>query len=96
MYVKLFVGNLPWSVGDAELEELFGDDVWRSPVLPFALAGSSDDAIFFSVDSGDLSAIRAVCWEPTPPNVWGVSALFRTSSVMIRNLPFAVALAIPD
>ena len=23
MLVKLFVGNLPWSVGDAELEEIF-------------------------------------------------------------------------
>ena len=25
MQVKLFVGNLPWSVGDAELEDVFQD-----------------------------------------------------------------------
>lgn len=30
MQVKLFVGNLPWSVGDTELEDLFADQGTRA------------------------------------------------------------------
>lgn len=58
MYVKLFVGNLPWSVGDVELERLFSahGDVQSARVITDRETGRSRGFGFVELDTDDVSA----------------------------------------
>jgi RNA recognition motif-containing protein len=63
MQAKLFVGNLPWSVGDAELEQLFAPhaEVQSARVITDRDTGRSRGFGFVELETDDLSAvIRAV------------------------------------
>jgi len=59
MQVKLFVGNLPWSVGDAELEELFlpFGTVVSAGVTTDHDTGRSRGFGFVEMDVDDVSAV---------------------------------------
>ncbi|NJN18271.1 MAG: RNA-binding protein [Oscillochloris sp.] len=62
MLVKLFVGNLPWSVGDAELEELFSPhgDVQSARVINDRDTGRSRGFGFVEIDVENVAdVIRA-------------------------------------
>lgn len=58
MRVKLFVGNLPWSVGDAELEELFREhgEVRSARVITDRDTGRSRGFGFVEMDTDDVAA----------------------------------------
>lgn len=58
MYVKLFVGNLPWSVGDVELERLFSayGDVQSARVITDRETGRSRGFGFVELETDDVSA----------------------------------------
>ena len=62
MLVKIFVGNLPWSVGDAELEQAFAPhgDVKSAQVVTDRDTGRSRGFGFVEIETDDdLSLIRA-------------------------------------
>lgn len=59
MQVKLFVGNLPWSVGDAELGELFAahGTVQSARVINDRDTGRSRGFGFVEMETDDVSAL---------------------------------------
>jgi RNA recognition motif-containing protein len=59
MQVKLFVGNLPWSVGDAELEEVFSPlgTVASARVITDRDTGRSRGFGFVEIDADDAAAV---------------------------------------
>ncbi|NTW01104.1 MAG: RNA-binding protein [Oscillochloris sp.] len=59
MQVKLFVGNLPWSVGDAELTEIFANhgDVQSARVISDRDTGRSRGFGFVEMETSDLNAL---------------------------------------
>lgn len=59
MYVKLFVGNLPWSVRDMELENLFSPhgDVQSARVITDRDTGRSRGFGFVEMEVNDLAAV---------------------------------------
>ena len=63
MFVKLFIGNLPWSVGDAELTEIFArhGEVQSARVINDRDTGRSRGFGFVELDTDDVTAaINAV------------------------------------
>ena len=59
MQVKLFVGNLPWSVGDAELEDLFQNlgAVQSARVITDRDTGRSRGFGFVELQADDVAAV---------------------------------------
>jgi RNA recognition motif-containing protein len=59
MLVKLFVGNLPWSVGDAELTEIFANhgEVQSARVISDRDTGRSRGFGFVEMETSDLAAL---------------------------------------
>jgi RNA recognition motif-containing protein len=59
MQVKLFVGNLPWSVGDAQLEELFSKhgQVQSARVITDRDTGRSRGFGFVEMEVDDVAAV---------------------------------------
>src|SRR5215212_1367504 len=59
MQVKLFVGNLPWSVGDAELEDVFQDlgTVQSARVITDRDTGRSRGFGFVEIQADDVAAV---------------------------------------
>ncbi len=59
MLVKLFVGNLPWSVGDAELTEIFAahGEVQSARVISDRDTGRSRGFGFVEIETDDLNAV---------------------------------------
>ena len=59
MQVKLFVGNLPWSVGDAELEEIFSPhgQVASARVITDRDTGRSRGFGFVEMEADDVAAV---------------------------------------
>jgi RNA recognition motif-containing protein len=59
MYVKLFVGNLPWRVDDAELERLFRPygEVQSSRVITDRETGRSRGFGFVEMETQDLASV---------------------------------------
>ncbi len=59
MQVKLFVGNLPWSVGDAELTQIFAahGDVQSARVVSDRETGRSRGFGFVEMETEDLNAL---------------------------------------
>lgn len=59
--MKLYVGNLPWSIGDQELEELFSDyDVVSAKVIKDRNTDRSRGFGFVELESGGEEAIEAL------------------------------------
>ncbi len=59
MYVKLFVGNLPWSVGDVELENIFSPhgQVQSARVITDRDTGRSRGFGFVEMETSDVTAV---------------------------------------
>jgi RNA recognition motif-containing protein len=59
MQAKLFVGNLPWSVGDAELEDVFRDHgtIQSARVITDRDTGRSRGFGFVEIETGDVAAV---------------------------------------
>jgi RNA recognition motif-containing protein len=59
MQVKLFVGNLPWGIGDAELEEVFREhgDVQSARVIIDRDTGRSRGFGFVEMEVEDVAAV---------------------------------------
>ena len=59
MQVKLFVGNLPWSVGDSELTEIFAahGSVQSARVISDRDTGRSRGFGFVEMETDDISAL---------------------------------------
>ena len=59
MQVKLFVGNLPWSVGDAELEEVFSPhgQVSSARVITDRDTGRSRGFGFVEMEVEDVASV---------------------------------------
>ena len=59
MYVKLFVGNLPWGVGDAELEEVFRPhgEIQSARVIVDRDTGRSRGFGFVEMEVADVAAV---------------------------------------
>jgi RNA recognition motif-containing protein len=59
MYVKLFVGNLPWAVRDKDLEELFSPhgDVQASRVITERDTGRSRGFGFVEMETSDVQSV---------------------------------------
>ena len=59
--MKLYVGNLPWSIGDQELEDLFSDySVVSAKVIKDRNTDSSRGFGFVELESGGEEAIEAL------------------------------------
>ena len=59
--MKLYVGNLPWSIGDQELEELFSDyAVVSAKVIKDRNTDRSRGFGFVELESGGKEAIEAL------------------------------------
>ena len=59
MQVKLFVGNLPWSVGDAELEDIFQNlgAIQSARVITDRDTGRSRGFGFVELETDDVAAV---------------------------------------
>ena len=59
MRVKLFVGNLPWTVGDSQLEDIFRPhgDVQSARVITDRETGRSRGFGFVEMDVDDVAAV---------------------------------------
>jgi RNA recognition motif-containing protein len=59
MQVKLFVGNLPWSVGDAELTQIFSNhgEVQSARVINDRDTGRSRGFGFVEMETNDIAAL---------------------------------------
>jgi RNA recognition motif-containing protein len=59
MQVKLFVGNLPWSVGDAELTQIFANhgEVQSARVISDRDTGRSRGFGFVEMETDDVNAL---------------------------------------
>ena len=59
MQAKLFVGNLPWSVGDPELEDLFRDQgtIQSARVITDRDTGRSRGFGFVEIETGNVAAV---------------------------------------
>lgn len=59
MHVKLFVGNLPWSVGDAELTQIFAahGEVQSARVISDRDTGRSRGFGFVEMEADDVGAV---------------------------------------
>jgi RNA recognition motif-containing protein len=59
MLVKLFVGNLPWSVGDAELNEIFAShgEIQSARVINDRETGRSRGFGFVEIETDDVAAL---------------------------------------
>jgi RNA recognition motif-containing protein len=59
MQVKLFVGNLPWSVGDAELTQIFAShgEVQSARVISDRDTGRSRGFGFVEMETADIGAL---------------------------------------
>lgn len=59
MMVKLFVGNLPWSMGDADLEEVFRPhgEVQSARVINDRDTGRSRGFGFVEIETDDVAAL---------------------------------------
>ena len=59
MQVKLFVGNLPWSVGDAELTQIFAShgEVQSARVISDRDTGRSRGFGFVEMETEDIGAL---------------------------------------
>jgi RNA recognition motif-containing protein len=59
MQVKLFVGNLPWSVGDNELNQIFAQhgEVQSARVVNDRDSGRSRGFGFVEMDAADVDAV---------------------------------------
>lgn len=59
MQVKLFVGNLPWSVGDAELTRIFANhgEVQSARVISDRDTGRSRGFGFVEMETADIGAL---------------------------------------
>ena len=59
MQVKLFVGNLPWSIGDAELEEVFSQygEVLSARVISDRETGRSRGFGFVEMETDDVNTV---------------------------------------
>lgn len=59
MLVKLFVGNLPWSVGDAQLEDLFRShgEVQSARVITDRDTGRSRGFGFVEIETDDVASV---------------------------------------
>jgi RNA recognition motif-containing protein len=59
MQVKLFVGNLPWSVGDAELMQIFAGhgEVQSARVISDRDTGRSRGFGFVEMETDDIGAL---------------------------------------
>lgn len=59
MYVKLFVGNLPWSVGDIELEQIFSPhgQVQSARVITDRDTGRSRGFGFVEIEVADVNGV---------------------------------------
>lgn len=59
MLKKLFVGNLPWSVGDTQLEDLFGEygTVQSARVITDRETGRSRGFGFVEIETDDLDTL---------------------------------------
>jgi RNA recognition motif-containing protein len=59
MQVKLFVGNLPWSIGDAELEDVFQNlgTVQSARVITDRDTGRSRGFGFVEMQTDDVAAV---------------------------------------
>ena len=59
MQVKLFVGNLPWSVGDSELNQIFAEhgEVQSARVISDRDSGRSRGFGFVEMDAADVDAV---------------------------------------
>ena len=59
--MKLYVGNLPWSIGDQELEDLFSDySVVSAKVIKDRYTDRSRGFGFVELESGGEEAIEAL------------------------------------
>ena len=59
--MKLYVGNLPWSIGDQELEDLFSDySVVSAKVIKDRNTDRSRGFGFVELESGGEEAIEAL------------------------------------
>lgn len=61
MHAKLFVGNLPWSISDLQLEELFQPhgDVTSARVITDRDSGRSRGFGFVEIEAPDIQAVIA-------------------------------------
>jgi len=59
MHIKLFVGNLPWSVSDVELEDLFSPhgEVQSARVITDRDTGRSRGFGFVELETSDAAAV---------------------------------------
>ncbi len=59
MHAKLFVGNLPWSISDVQLEELFQPygDVASARVITDRDSGRSRGFGFVEIEAADIQVV---------------------------------------
>ena len=61
MHAKLFVGNLPWSIGDEQLDELFRPhgELTSARVITDRDSGRSRGFGFVEIEAPDIQAVIA-------------------------------------